>query len=65
MSIRKKVMFALFAISAGIGSAVSATSSACIECDSAFWRCGGYQNDNCTMRYEICLRRNGCPGLYE
>lgn len=64
MTLRKKITFALFAAMAGIGSAVSA-SDACINCYNAWWQCGGGQNDYCTMRYEICLRKNGCPGLYD
>jgi hypothetical protein len=63
MSIRKKIAAATFVLMAGIGSAF-ATSDACIACDNAFWQCGGYQNDYCTMHFERCLRRNGCPGLY-
>lgn len=60
MTLRKKLLLAVFAVASGIGSAY-ATSAACIACDAAFWRCGGYQNDHCTMRYEICMRSNNCP----
>ncbi len=63
MKLRQKICAAVVALVAGVGSAF-ATSDACIACDNAWWQCGGGQNDYCTMRYEICLRRNGCPGLF-
>lgn len=61
MKLRTKIAIALLTAAAGFASSVSATSAACIECDAKFWRCGGYQDDYCTMRYEICLRQNNCP----
>jgi hypothetical protein len=64
MNLRKKLMFAVFAVTVGISSMVSATDDPCTQCDSAWWACGGAQNDYCTMHYERCLRRNGCPNPF-
>ncbi|MDZ4811572.1 MAG: hypothetical protein SGI99_03015 [Pseudomonadota bacterium] len=61
MKLRKKIAFAFFALTVGISSMVSAADDACTNCDTAWWQCGGAQNDYCTARYERCMRRNGCP----
>ena len=66
MNLRIKLAVALIVAAAGFGFATSgfATTPACQACQNAWQECGGGQNDQCTMRYEICLRRNGCPPLY-
>lgn len=64
MNLKKKIGFAVFALTIGIASAVSA-ADACVDCYNAWWACGGGQNDHCTLRYERCLAQNGCPGLYD
>ena len=61
MKLHKKLMLAVFAITVGISTVVSASQDACDECDRAWWAAGGSQNDYATLRYTMCLRRNHCP----
>jgi len=64
MKLHKKLLFAVFAATVGISSAVTASGDPCVDCYNAWWECGGGQNDMCTLRYERCLYNNGCPPLY-
>lgn len=61
MQLKNVLRGSVLVIAAAIGFNVAASIDPCQTCDEEFWSCGGWQNDYCVLKYETCLRRNGCP----